>query len=100
MSPEPVDSTGGQPHRIRPGSMRVMLSIQSLVVAAAEAEHVELPIPAFGFGLIALALFAAGLVALWSFRNTAHGVEQAQQRRAQAQELDVARGRHRAEDRT
>ena len=38
MSPEPVDSTGGQPHRIRPGSMRVMLSIQSLVVAAAEAE--------------------------------------------------------------
>ena len=80
--------------------MRVMLSIQSLVVAAAEAEHVELPIPAFGFGLIALALFAAGLVALWSFRNTAHGVEQAQQRRALAQELDVARGRHRAEDRT
>lgn len=62
------------------GSLRGMLhtllaslpTTVTTLAAEAEAGHVELPIPALGFGIIALVLFASGLVALWSFRGTAY----------------------------
>lgn len=59
------------------GSIGPMLSSFALLAAAESESHgIELPIPPIGFGAIALILFAAGLVALWSFRNTAGGVEE------------------------
>lgn len=41
------------------------------VVAEAETHHRDMPMPPWAFGLLALVLFTAGLLALFSFRNTA-----------------------------
>lgn len=43
----------------------------STAVAAAEA-HVELPIPAWAYGAIALVIFAVMLVVTWSFEDVAN----------------------------
>jgi len=43
----------------------------AVVYAAAESEH-PLPMPAFLFGLIALAVFAALGIVMWSFRDVAN----------------------------
>jgi hypothetical protein len=44
----------------------------SLVVAAAEAGHTELPMPTYVFGLIALLVFAALGLVTWSYRDVAN----------------------------
>ncbi|MBM6404668.1 hypothetical protein JQN72_10490 [Phycicoccus sp. CSK15P-2] len=49
-----------------------MPSISTVVVAAEEAAHHELPIPPWLIGLIALVVFAALLGVTWSFRGTAY----------------------------
>ncbi len=50
-----------------------MSLIHTAVVVAAEAErHHELPMPAFMFGLIALALFAMLALVVWSYRDVAN----------------------------
>lgn len=77
--------TGSPAPSGHPGSMSAMLSSLTLqLVLAANPDdqtgkgatrHTELPMPPWAFGLIALALFTLGLLALWSFRNTAHQVE-------------------------
>lgn len=55
-----------------------MLSTFVSLVAEAEhqtgAHHTELPFSHWGFGGIALALFALALAALWSFRGTANKI--------------------------
>ncbi|MFD1713952.1 hypothetical protein ACFSBZ_05660 [Amnibacterium flavum] len=49
------------------------LSLTALVTAAAEeANHVELPMPTFVYGLIALVAFAALAIVVWSYRNVAN----------------------------
>jgi len=42
------------------------------VLAETEAGHVELPIPAFFFGLIAFVVFVALAIVTWSYRDVAH----------------------------
>lgn len=44
----------------------------SLVQLATAEEVWELPIPAWAYGVITLALFLAALGLTWSFRNMAH----------------------------
>ncbi|MET0590471.1 MAG: hypothetical protein ABWZ77_04780 [Naasia sp.] len=44
----------------------------TIVAAAAEAGHTELPMPSFVFGLIALAIFAVLGIVMWSYRDVAN----------------------------
>lgn len=58
--------------RPAPGRYAVgMTSALSVLVTEGAAAHRELPMPPFMFLLVTLALFGAGLGALWSFRGTA-----------------------------
>jgi len=43
-----------------------------LSILASEAAHVELPIPAFFFGVIALGVFLTLAGITWSYRNVAN----------------------------
>ena len=55
----------------------VSMALTRLVVETDEdalvpqLHHKELPMPDWGFGLLAVVLFALGLAAVWSFRHTA-----------------------------
>ena len=63
--------------------------LSTVATLAAEAEHhIELPMSHWGFGGVALALFALGLAALFSFRNTVEKVAAG----------DHAQGGHGADD--
>ena len=55
----------------------MLSTVASYAAEIAPLEHNELPFSHWGFGGIALALFAAGLGALWSFRGTAAKVPNA-----------------------
>lgn len=43
-----------------------------MTAVLAEVEHTPLPIPTWAFGLIALIVFAALAVVVWSFRDVAN----------------------------
>ena len=45
---------------------------QTLVVAAAESGHVELPMPTFMYGVVALIVFIALGLVMWSYRDVAN----------------------------
>lgn len=50
-----------------------MSTLATLITAEAEHEQLyELPMPAWMFGAVALALFLLLLLITWFFRNTAH----------------------------
>ncbi|BDI23147.1 hypothetical protein [Herbiconiux sp. L3-i23] len=44
----------------------------TVVLAAAESGHTELPMPAYVFGVIALVIFAALALVTWSYRDVAN----------------------------
>lgn len=52
----------------------MLSTVVSYAAEAAPEHHIELPFSHWGFGGIALALFAFMLAALWSFRGTANKV--------------------------
>jgi len=43
-----------------------------LTAVLAEAEHSQLPVPTWVYGLVALVIFAALAFVLWSFRDVAN----------------------------
>lgn len=67
-----MDDTPPVPAR-RNGRYAVAMSTTVLQLVSAE-EVTELPMPSILYGIIALSLFALGLLVLWFFRNTAHKV--------------------------
>ena len=48
------------------------MSLLTSALAAAESEHVELFMPSYAFGIVALVVFAAMGIVMWSYRDVAN----------------------------
>lgn len=66
----PCPPKGAEPCRLTRMSTTVLTALAG-VLAAAEGEGRELPMPTWLYGVIAFALFLVGLALVWAFRGSA-----------------------------